>query len=115
MSRQEFTSKTRMAAFERSGGHCEEPNCGLPFSPSNPVEYDHEIEAFYGGTNELDNCKAICRGCHKAKTKQRAPVLAKSRRLTKTAANARTKKRSGFKKPPPGYKYNWTNQRYEKG
>jgi 5-methylcytosine-specific restriction endonuclease McrA len=94
--RDEFSSKTRMAAYERSGGHCEEPGCGLPFSPSNPVEYDHEIEAYYGGTNDLDNCKAKCRSCHKVKTSERAAVIAKSRRLLKKQAGlTRTKKRIG--------------------
>ena len=112
MSRQEFTPKTKLAAWERAGHHCEE--CSVLIRPGNGPEYDHRVEDYYDGGNSLDNCQVLCIGCHKAKTKQRSPVLAKSRRITKTTANARTKKQ-GFRKPPPGYKYNWTNQRYEKG
>lgn len=96
MKRREFTSKTKTQAHERSGGKCENDDCGLPFSPSNPVEYDHVIEAYFDGSNSLENCKAICKGCHSAKTRKQAPVIAKSRRIRKTAINARTK-RQGFR------------------
>jgi|DEB0MinimDraft_4_1074332.scaffolds.fasta_scaffold00017_35 hypoxanthine-guanine phosphoribosyltransferase len=112
MSRLEFSVKTKQAAYARSGGRCENDECGLLFDASNPAEYDHVIEDYYDGGNSLDNCKVICRSCHKAKSRSRASVIAKSRRIIKKAANIRPKKR-GFQKPD-GYKYNWQRGRYER-
>lgn len=85
-----------MQAFMRSGGRCESVDCRLPFSPSNPVEYDHVIEDYFDGCNTLENCEALCKSCHKAKTRKQAAVIAKSIRLRETSANARTKKQ-GFR------------------
>lgn len=94
MSRKEFSAKTKLAAWERAGHHCEE--CLVLIRPGNGPEYDHIIEDYYDGGNSLDNCKVLCIGCHKAKTKQRAPVLAKSRRLLKKQAGiTRNKKKIG--------------------
>ena len=111
MARKEFSKRTKREAFARSGGFCESADCGMPFSPSNPVEYDHVTEAYFDGDNSLENCKAICKACHKAKTRKQAPVIAKSRRIRETAAGVRKKK--GFYRPA-GVKFNWQSGRYEK-
>jgi 5-methylcytosine-specific restriction enzyme A len=107
--RKEFSVKTQMAAYERCKGICEE--CARDFTPSNPAEYDHVIEDYYEGGNGLDNCRVVCRDCHKSKTGQRAATIAKSRRLLKQQAGI--KKRSSFYRPR-GMKYNWQTRRYER-
>ncbi len=115
MSRKEFTPKTKLAAWERSGHRCEiidGVGCGVLIRPGNGPEYHHIIGAYFDGCNELENCQVLCIGCHKAVTRKQAPVIAKSRRLLKTSANAKKTKR-GFRKPE-GYKYNWETRRYEK-
>jgi 5-methylcytosine-specific restriction enzyme A len=85
--RQEFSAKVRRAAFERSGGRCE--SCGSLLGAK--VEYDHQTPDFMGGKPDLDNCRAICRGCHKEKTKNDIKQIAKVKRLVA--------KRAGVKKP----------------
>lgn len=92
--RRKFSKKTKMAAWQRSNGHCEE--CGKPIRPGDGPEYDHDREDFFNGSNELENCKVLCIPCHSAKTSERAPVIAKSRRHIVRAAKAKPK-RQGFR------------------
>jgi len=80
MTRREFTKATRVAAFARSEGKCE--NCRSKLGPGN-VEYDHIIPDALGGDNSLDNCQCLCRNCHGAKTtKTDVPVIAKTKRVS---------------------------------
>jgi 5-methylcytosine-specific restriction endonuclease McrA len=69
MSRREFSVAVKKAAYARSGGICE-CGCGQPFSdhPKERPQYDHELPDFLGGTNDLENCKAIRTSCHIVKT-----------------------------------------------
>lgn len=96
MARKEFTKKTKQEAYARSNGKCENADCGVAFSPSNPAEYDHITEAYFDGDNSLINCEVLCRSCHRAKTSNRAAVVAKSRRLVQKQANIKPK-RQGFR------------------
>jgi 5-methylcytosine-specific restriction endonuclease McrA len=109
--RNEFSAKTKMSAHKRSGGHCENESCGLPFDPSNPAEYHHVIEDYFNGRNDIENCQVLCAGCHRTETKTRAGTIAKSRRLIKRAAGI---KKPGKFRRPDGYKYNWSAGRYER-
>lgn len=92
--RQEFSKKTKMAAWQRCKGHCEE--CGKKIRPGDGPEYDHDREAFFEGSNDLENCRVLCTPCHSVKTSDRAPVIAKSRRHIVRAAKAKTP-RQGFR------------------
>jgi 5-methylcytosine-specific restriction endonuclease McrA len=95
MSRQEFSAKVRVAAFERAGGRCE--NCGVRLGPSTGVEYDHVIACAVGGEATLENCSVKCRNCHGAKTaKHDIPAIAKSKRIRNKHINT-TDKRRGFR------------------
>lgn len=96
--RKEFSKRTKRDAFARAKGHCEK--CSAKLWSGN-VEYDHEIECARGGTNDLENCVVLCLTCHKEKTKQNAPVLAKTRRQSDMA--------KGIKKPS-----RWPNQHLKK-
>lgn len=63
-TRQEFTAKTKLAAWNRCGGFCEK--CSMPIKGR--PEYDHITPCGLGGTNELDNCQVVCVPCHSQKT-----------------------------------------------
>lgn len=92
MARAEFSKKTKLAAFERAKGQCED--CAKKLRPGD-IEYDHIIEDYFDGGNDLDNCSVKCKSCHVKKTKDNAKVIAKSRRLR--AQTAGIKKRGGFR------------------
>ena len=62
--RREFTSKTKLAAWERCGGSCE--GCGLPIKGR--PEYDHVLPCGLGGDASLENCAVLCCQCHSRKT-----------------------------------------------
>ena len=81
MTRQEFTRKIKLAAFERANGCCE--GCGAKLRPGN-IEYDHIIPCELGGDGTLDNCQVLCVSCHRgvgAKTADDAGRIAKARRV----------------------------------
>ena len=94
--RQEFSKKTKLAAFARAKGHCEE--CGRKLITGD-IEYDHVIPCTFGGTNSLSNCRVLCRSlCHKGKSAADAPRIAKSNRVRAKHLGGATK--SG--RPFPG-------------
>lgn len=78
MSRQEFSKRTKLDAFRRANGRCEQ--CTAPLFPGK-FEYDHVTEDTFGGEPALDNCKVLCLACHDTKTKSRSPIIAKSNRV----------------------------------
>ncbi len=109
MSRAEFTVKTKLLAWKRSGGPTDprcECGCGQPISDSDPAEYHHIEEAESGDTPErrkflrsLGNCLCVRRSCHKWITKtETVPNIVKSRRQRAGEANAKRKP----KRPMPG-------------
>jgi 5-methylcytosine-specific restriction endonuclease McrA len=98
MSRREFSKSVRLAAWERCKGHCE--TCGQKIVAG--VEYDHALENYVGGMNDLANCVCLCVRCHRVKTKTNRPQIDKTRRIYEKRAGVRDKRR-GFKKPPSGY------------
>jgi 5-methylcytosine-specific restriction protein A len=89
MTRKEFSKATKREALERSGGTCEAvgiwyglddgKRCGAVLSFG--VTFDHIIADGHGGRATLDNCAAICLGCHAIKTrKMDIPIAAKIKR-----------------------------------
>lgn len=81
MSRREFSTKTKVLAFDRCGGLCE--GCGAPLSAAGGIEYDHVLAAALGGDNTLENCQVLCgKVCHKQKTHtEDRPMISKSNRI----------------------------------
>ena len=57
-----------------------------------------------GGTNELVNCKLLCRPCHARKTKLDRYEIDKTRRKLKKAAGLTKKKKKIKNGPMPGTK-----------
>lgn len=97
--RAEFTKKTQRQAWDRAGGICEGTGAFYGLCPgvrcTNQVaEYDHVIQAANGGTNDLDNCAAVCKRCHDWKTRTRdTPAAAKAQRQQDNARGIRGPKR----------------------
>lgn len=82
MSRTEFSSATKRAAWDRAGGCCE-CGCGRLFTdhPTERPHYDHELSDALGGDISLKNCRVIRVDCHQAKTSgEDMPRIAKAKR-----------------------------------
>jgi hypothetical protein len=91
MTRREFSASVRKAAWSRCDGRCE--GCGVEFTAANPPEYDHGVEDYLGGEPTPENCIVLGRKCcHAPKTANRAPVLAKVRRIDAKAAGTTGRK-----------------------
>lgn len=84
--RHEFTSSTKRAAYERSGGICEchrilgMKACGVTLQ-SGQTFYEHIEQDFISGNNSLDNCAVLTKTCWYLKTnKMDKPIIAKVKR-----------------------------------
>ena len=94
MSRLEFSSATKRAAYDRASGRCE--LCGMPFKGR--PEYDHRIPDALGGTNDLANCMVICRPCHAEKTaKEDVPRIRKADRQKNAERGAKRRPKQPLK------------------
>jgi 5-methylcytosine-specific restriction endonuclease McrA len=92
MERHEFTKRTRLEAFARCNGRCED--CGTILRPGG-FDYDHDKPSAFGGEAILGNCRVLCKSCHGTKTfKRDVPAIAKSNRIR--ARQAGIKKQSKF-------------------
>lgn len=97
MPRTEFTRKTRRDALRRADGACEASGpryslaegtrCNAPLSYG--VEFDHDVPNELGGDNSLENCRAICIRCHKAKTRLDIGSIRKADRARDKATGAK--------------------------
>ena len=87
--RQEFSTKTKLAAFDRANGMCEV--CGQKIIGR--AEYDHALPDFFGGKPDLDNCQCLCSKCHRLKTSTAdVPRIAKTKRTKAKTVGAVRKK-----------------------
>jgi len=113
MPRREFSTRVRKEALRRSGGLCEavgkryglEPGqrCEAPLSHG--VQFDHERPDWYNGEPTLENCRAVCRQCHKHATHQvDAPRMAKARRNNAKHIGAKAPSRTPL---PGGRRSKW--------
>lgn len=92
--RREFPAKVKWAAYQRSlkndKPHCED--CGLRILGI--PEYDHDKPDGLGGEPTLENCKVLCRKCHKRKThEQDRPIMTKADNQRKSAAGIKSSTR----------------------
>lgn len=94
--RRNFSALVRRAAFERAGGRCEE--CGTTLD-GRRWDVDHIVTDWMGGDPTLDNAAVLCAGsrdtCHGKKSADDAKRIAKVKRLLKTEAGERSRKRRG--------------------
>lgn len=77
-TRREFSKAVKLAAYQRSGGHCE--ICTSKLYPGR-FDYHHDKEDTFGGEPTLENCVVACVACHSKITRKRAAVIAKSNRV----------------------------------
>jgi 5-methylcytosine-specific restriction endonuclease McrA len=99
MPRAEFSKSTRLQAFSRCGGNCEQCLQKL----ITPPDYHHIIEAAIGGSNDLENCKVLCRKCHRVITSTESiPQVSRSTRIFEKRAGVRTKRPFGKRADPWG-------------
>lgn len=77
--RRGFSPKVRKAVFDAYDGLC--ARCDEPLRPG--FHIDHILERDLGGTMDLKNLVPLHPECHRPKTSERAPVLAKVHRLEK--------------------------------
>lgn len=61
-------------------------------------DWDHELARAKGGKNSADNFQALCRPCHKIKTKKDVKDIAKTKRLQKKRQVARGERAARTKK-----------------
>src|SRR5574343_98086 len=77
--RREFSKRTKLEAYQRSGGRCE--NCTASLFVGR-VHYDHIIPDAMGGEPIVGNCRVLCTACHQQKTSgSDVPAIAKSNRV----------------------------------
>lgn len=92
----EFSKKTKVQAWLRSGGHCEYCGVLIRYGPNyvnSGGDFDHEIAIGNGGDKSLKNCKVACRSCHDAKTPKDRKSIAKGKRVHAKHINATAPKR----------------------
>lgn len=108
--RAEFSKRTRLEAFDRANGHCEE--CGINLR-TRYVEYHHD--SYDRSDNSLGNARVLCRFCHGAITRERAPIIAKGNRIRERIAGIKRvrgralpgTRRSGVRKRMNGTVERW--------
>lgn len=93
--RREFSAKTKVLAFQRSGGRCEGilangKRCGLKLQTCR-ITFDHRIPDQLGGEPTLQNCQVLGWCCDRPKTKTDQGNIAKAKR--------RERKHVGIRKP----------------
>lgn len=93
--RQEFSDKVKLAAWQRSKGNCECPECRGVLKVVGTAEYDHyPIPASLGGPGTLENCRVMSKKCHRRITAEKdIPELAKSDRIFEKRIGIRKSKR----------------------
>jgi hypothetical protein len=105
--RRHFSPAVKRAAFERCNGRC---TCTAKLSAGN-VEYHHIIEWAISRDSSLDNCRPLCKTCHRALSASVSiPLVAKIKRMADAHINARSPssrpmpcgRNTGFKKTMRG-------------
>ena len=87
--RREFSSKVMVAAFKRSGGHCERCSALLYVGK---FQYDHANPDGLTGEPTLENCAVLCVNCHGEKTKADVKNIAQAKRRERNHVGAKRKR-----------------------
>ena len=83
-------TRVKIRVFDACAGKCAECKRKLGVAGES-VEYDHRIALVNGGENRELNLQALCRNCHKGKTRQDVATKSTDRRVKS--------KRLGISKP----------------
>ena len=88
MTRAEFPAKVKVKCLAFAEFRCEgivtrddgsKVRCNATLAKGR-VEFDHDIAAELGGPATFENCRALCRVCHREKYPSDAKAIAKARR-----------------------------------
>jgi 5-methylcytosine-specific restriction endonuclease McrA len=84
----------------------------MRLGPATGVEYDHDNPDALTGEPTLENCRVLCAGCHKHKTKTDRARITKAHRLARKAAGITARKAkipgskgTGWRRPLNGPAY----------
>jgi 5-methylcytosine-specific restriction protein A len=97
MPRNEFDEKTRVKRLHFAEFKCEgmvsrddgtKTRCNATLVKGR-VEFDHDIAAELGGPATFDNCRALCKICHREKYPSDAAKIAKAKRREVADVGAR--------------------------
>lgn len=90
MRRRTLTNSEKLAVLHAQRWICA---CGCEgvIDGSAAVEYDHELALHLGGTNDIENFRALLAPCHRRKTVAEAKARGKVRRIR--ASDGLTKRR----------------------
>ncbi|MEM6934116.1 MAG: HNH endonuclease signature motif containing protein [Pseudomonadota bacterium] len=98
MTRRRFAARTLAKRLAEFDGKC--AHCGVRVGGPAGLEWDHIVALEIGGEDEIENLQPLCRGCHKAKTRQDIAVIRKAERQRQRSAGIRRATRN----PLPGSK-----------
>ena len=95
--RQEFSKKTRVLAFQRAGGVCENVDvdghrCTVKLA-AGWFTFDHTIPFEISGDSSLENCQCLCKLHDKKKTRKDQADIGKARRVHAKHIGARVTQR----------------------
>ena len=94
----EFPEKVRVKRLTFAQFKCEgvvtlddetKAQCGAALSRKR-VEFDHDIAAELGGAATFENCRALCKLCHRAKYPEDAAKIAQAKRREAAHLGVRT-------------------------
>ena len=101
MTRKPRTAKQRLELFNANGRICH--LCGGKIEAGQAWELDHVNELWISGDDSDENMKPAHKKCHRAKTSQRATVLAKVARIEAKHKGVKKKSKWGpFRKKMDG-------------
>jgi 5-methylcytosine-specific restriction protein A len=82
VKREEFTSSIKLARWEHCKGICE--ICKLKILGG--ADYDHDIPWYLTRDSTFENCRCVCKPCHRRKTSlDDLPTIAKTKRIERKA------------------------------
>jgi 5-methylcytosine-specific restriction protein A len=74
MPRREFSASVKKARLKHANGMCE--GCSQPLGSG--FHFDHDVPDGLGGEPTFENCRVLCIGCHKIKTKDDKAMMSKA-------------------------------------
>lgn len=100
----------RLRVFEAARGVC--ILCEQRIKAGDSWTVEHRVALGLGGEDVDDNCGPAHEACRRLKDKTDVASIAKAKRMK--AKHFSIKRPTSFRKPPPGYGYDWTARRYVK-
>lgn len=97
-NRKAITDKIKALSLRYWGDHiC--PECYLPITVGEPIEWDHRQALIHGGEHDHFNIRMIHKACHTKKTARDVKANAKVKRIQKGGRKRKGPKMKGGKFP----------------